>query len=208
MPKQLPAQMNLPSPGLDDDAISITESAHSWPQRRLIGRENAEEPFKKNQPSFIDARKMKYYCHRYTFGTALPRPSVSHCDCREDNLFHRSSDSLSERMTKRLKVSNRQGRDAYNLTVSIHSASVAFWNTAVLTTNECLGFWSVVITSFERKRKTVLVDDNFGTKWPKIHSLLPMGTKASSHLILGTRFLHFLLLVAFKRLKYFFFTCK
>lgn len=32
-----------------------------------------------------------------------------------------------------------------------------------------------------------------------------MGTKASSHLILGTRFLHFLLLVAFKRLKRLFF---
>lgn len=54
-------------------------------------------------------------------------------------------------MTKCLTVSNRQGRDAYNLTVSNHPASAAFWNSAVLTMNGCLNFWSFVITSFESK---------------------------------------------------------
>lgn len=60
---------------------------------------------------------------------------------------------------------------------------------------EILQFWMPRLLKlryhFIWKQNTVLADDNFGTKWlPKIHPLLPMGKKASSHLILGKRFLH------------------
>lgn len=45
------------------------------------------------------------------------------------------------------------------------------------------------------KQNAVWAGDNFGPKWlPKMHPLIPMGTKASSHLILGEkRFLQFFL---------------